>query len=144
MSMRAEAAPDRELLDLLPEAARKLALGTRKTIETEHGEWKVEIERPPNEIERYLPPGAIVVANNGYGDFLFLQPTSDTAKQLSVVTHVYWHEGPEIEIVSSDIALLANPPESPSGASQPRYSDGSAVLLGDQVELRVWVRLFRK
>jgi hypothetical protein len=137
--------PDSELLDLLPETVRKLALGSRKTIETEHGEWLVEVERPPKEIARFLPAEAIVIANNGYGDFLFLEPLSDTSRQLSPVTHVYWHEGPQVEILSPDIGLLAYRPQVPSPpAAKPSYADGSPVLPGDHVELRVWVRLFRK
>jgi hypothetical protein len=136
--------PDDELLDLLPEAARQLAVDERRIIETEQGEWLVEVERPRKEIERFLPAGAVVLANNGCGDFLFLQPSATATSQLSPVTHIYWHEGPEIEILSPDIGLLAKPPDSPSEAPQPLYADGSPVLPGDHVELRVWVRLFRK
>lgn len=133
-----------ELLALLPEAAKTLLLAGPRTLETEDGEWKIEIHRPPEDLSPYLPCGAVVVTNNGYGDFLFLQPSAPAAEELSPATYVYWHEGPEIKLLSSDLALLGKPASAPSAATKPRYDNGEPVLVGDHVELRVWVKLFRK
>jgi hypothetical protein len=133
---------DRELLDLLPGAARELALEGR-ILETEQGEWQPDVGWPPEEVGLLLPPGAIILANNGDGDFLFLQPAG-AAGVISSVVYVFWHEGPEVAIFAPDISVLANSLETPSGARQPLYADGSPVSPGDHVQLRVWVRLFRK
>jgi hypothetical protein len=134
---------DESLLALLPDAARKLARSSRRMLETEHGQWAVQVCRPPKEVERFVPSGAVVLANNGYGDFLFLQPGPEPNRQLSPVTYVYWHEGPSIEVFSPDLQNLIDFPEKPSSA-QAFYADGLPVMLDDRVELRVWIKLFRK
>lgn len=144
MEKRTESSAGGNLLDLLPERLKHLALDEASTINTEHGEWLVQVERPPKEIERFLPPGAVLIANNGYGDYLFLKRTSGAGAALSPVPHVYWHEGPQIEILSHDIGLVAESSEGASPDAPPLYSDGAPVLLGDHVRLRVWIRLFRK
>lgn len=142
---RTRTTPSGELLALLPEVVRRLALGARRIIETAHGEWLVEVERPPKGLEGHLPQGAILIANNGFGDFLFLSPSAGALPRVGPVAYVYWHEGPEIEVLSPDVGLLVSPPEVVSPpAGRPCYLDGSPVLLGDRVELRVWVRLFRR
>lgn len=134
---------DESLFVLLPDVARKLAQGSRRILETEHGQWEVQVCRPPREIERLVPSGAVVLANNGYGDFLFLQPGPESNDQLSPTTYVYWHEGPQVEVFSPDLQQLIDLPEKPSSA-QAFYADGTPVMLDDRVELRVWVKLFRK
>lgn len=135
---------DQEIVAALPDSLRDALADGRKTLEGENEDWLLEIRRPPKEIAPYLPPGAIVVAKNEYGDFLFLEPSGEGGTKLSPVTRVYRHEGPEIEPLVPDVRLLLKPEERTPGGGEAFYEDGLPVLLGDRVELRVWVKLFRK
>lgn len=134
---------DDGLRDALPLAIQQLAAREPTVLQGEEGEWLLKIEVPPALIRDALPAGAIVIAHNGYGDFLFLERISGESR-FSETVHVYWHEGPEIAIYARDIAELAGPAAQPSDHAAVSYSDGTAVQLGDRVELRVWVRLFRR
>lgn len=133
---------DDRLRDALPPAVQELAARGATLLQGEEGEWLLDIGPPSALIRDALPPGAVVIGNNGYGDFLFLdrQPGE---RRFSDVVHVYWHEGPEIAIYARDITALAGPAAQPSDVAV-SYYDGAPVRLGDRVELRVWVRLFRK
>ena len=66
-------------------------------------EWKIEIVENPT--ERWLvelPEGALVFAENGYGDHLFLRPDADGV-------FAFWHEGPEITAFHPPKERCSNP-----------------------------------
>lgn len=50
-----------------------------------------------------FPDGAVAVGSDGYGNYLVFLP-GDLHHQLGNKLYVWWHEGPELELVSNDFA----------------------------------------
>ncbi len=105
--------------------------------------WELEeIEALPGYLERRLPPGSTVFANNGVGDNLFLEPDSSAVM-------IYWHEGSEIDqYASHPEELLPNRKRPPSEHGPVFYSerihdDRVQVLVGDHVEIKLWLFFWR-
>ena len=105
-------------------------------LEGPNGErWRLDIERqPPRGMAPYLPEGALIFANDGTGNFLFLAPDSPGVQ-------VYWHEGPQIEeYCASFDDLLPNVSRPPTNHPPVKYrGTGDVVRLGDHVEVRYWL-----
>jgi hypothetical protein len=99
------------------------------------GEWRLAIEVEMSEsFARCFPPDALVFANNGVGDFLFLVPESPSVM-------VFWHEGHErAEYCPALDDLLPNKRRPPSSHGQILYfGSQEPVLLGDRVFVRYWL-----
>jgi len=139
MKPRNEPSPD--LLSRLPGALRQyLSGGARKVTVADH-DWTITVEAPTGGLAASLPPGAVLIAANGLGDHLFLAP-SGASKQLEFVVRIYWHEGPEIDVVADDLRAILFP-GSPVPTERPpvMYHDGvTPVCVGDEVCVRGWFR----
>ena len=58
-------------------------------IKTDEEDWEIDIYK--NDKETSIPSGAIVFANNGYGDSLYIRDlTVNALSDLNV--YVFWHE----------------------------------------------------
>lgn len=91
--------------------------------------WEFEVEEnPPAWLTRDLPVGALIFANNGFGDHLFITPESDAV-------YAYWHDGPEIEVYCPNIQnLLPGTLAGPSGHPTIFYSGTqNPIQPGDRV-----------
>jgi hypothetical protein len=122
----------------LPEALQKFLAAGKRKIETDTDEWTVSVQSPPAYLARALPPGSVLIADNGVGDHLFLMPEPGKPARFNRNVHVYWHEGPEIEVLQDNLDALLNPP-APTITKRPPvlYADGQTqVLLGDEVTAR--------
>jgi hypothetical protein len=134
--------------DRIPEPLRSFLAGGSSTFRCEDVDWDVQVEDPaPAFLQDRLPPNALIIANNGCGDYLFLksgeESSAETIRAMTPV-FVYRHEGPEIEEFADDLLTLTNPPP-PTASSHPTvfYADGSTrVMIGDHVSARDL--LFRK
>ncbi len=100
-------------------------------------QWKVDVEEsPPAWLTRGLPDGALVFAENGYGDHLFLRPGRDEV-------FVFWHEGGEIAEYSATVGdLRPDLPRRSSDHPPITYRDTDEIVrLGDRVQIRYWLVL---
>ena len=81
-----------------------------------------------------FPAGALVFANNGFGDHLFLAPDQPAVM-------IFRHEGREItEYCETLDDLLPNTKRPPSGHGPIKYfGTADAVELGDRVFVRYWL-----
>ena len=98
-------------------------------------EWRLEIEIDmPNWLASCFPANALVFANNGYGDHLFLVPETSTVM-------VFLHEGHETaEYCQSIEELLPNKKRPPSQHGPIAYfGTTQLVVLGDRVFIRYWL-----
>ena len=98
-------------------------------------EWRLEIESDmPKSMARQFPTAALVFANNGYGDYLFLVPESSSVM-------VFRHEEQLTEEYCSPIdELLPNKKRPPSDHGPIRYfNSDETVSLGDRVFIRYWL-----
>ncbi len=93
--------------------------------------WQLEIE--PDLRVVGLPAGALVFANNGVGDHLFLSSDRDPVM-------LFRHEGPEIEPYLDAVEeLLPDRWRPPSDHPPVKYSGSEeTVQPGDQVEVRLY------
>lgn len=125
-------------IDHHPLEDRLTPLTTRRSraLEGPNGErWRLEIERePPDYIARNLPAGALIFANDGTGNHLFLASDSSGV-------HVYWHEGPQIEPYCGALEdLLPNVRRPPTTHPPITYRGTTEVVkLGDRVKVRYWL-----
>jgi len=85
-------------------------------------------------IARDFPPGALVFANNGYGDYLFIVPNSSSI-------NVFWHEGPETAQYCATVEdLLPNVKRPPSAHGPVRYAKSQEIVtIGDYVEVKYYL-----
>jgi hypothetical protein len=131
-----------------PEALRRFIERGDTLFRCDDGDWDVEIEHPPPaHMQKYLPPDAVLIAQNGCGDNLFLtrqEADGATPGSFGDRVYVYRHEGPEIETFSEDLSLLTDPlPPQPTDHPDILYADGvTQVMLGDHISARDL--LFRK
>ena len=125
----------------VPEAIRKAMDQGVEYFMGEDCEWKLEIEEDPGFIEG---SGALIFANNGYGDYLFLKKKSGGGFEGEAF--VYYHEGPLVEPLGVDLETLLglekNPP-SKDDYPAARYETGEPVLIGDHVQFKSWVQFWR-
>ena len=56
-----------------------------------------------------FPQNAVAIGENGSGDYLILQPVSETEKELSETPYSWWHETGEIHAVGNSINDLLEP-----------------------------------
>lgn len=105
-----------------------------------HCEWKLEITLQNEYIKEVVGSEIVVIANNGYGDYLFLKTDShELAPKLPL--YKFWHEGPEIEQVEEELDVyLGLCPYPPSNTPIPKYSNGQTVTLNDDVEFKSFFR----
>ncbi len=110
-------------------------------IKTDEEDWEIDIYK--NDKETNIPSGAIIFANNGYGDSLYIRDlTVNTLSDLNI--YVFWHEEQVCEKFIDNICLLINPPPpKPSEFGAIFYYGGKVkVGLGDEVLARDLI--FRK
>ena len=131
-----EVAPER--FSGLPEALRKFLSGTKRVIQADDGDWMVSVKEPPAYLVKWVPQGALLIANNGCGDHLFLVPGTSAPASFAPKVQVYWHEGPHIEVFAEDVAaLIAPPPPAPTKRPPVLYHDGTTMVqVGDEVSAR--------
>jgi hypothetical protein len=128
----------------LPAVLEKYINSAGKTISTDEGDWEIEIGSPSSVIAKSLPKHALVIAQNGVGDYLILRPSDSQQSSFDEVVYVYWHEERKIEIFAQSIdVLLYPPPPSPTKHDPVYYYGGKIeVMLGDEVSARIL--FFRK
>jgi hypothetical protein len=134
--------------DRIPEPLRRFLAEGGAVFRCDDGDWDVRIElETPGFLQRALPPNALIIANNGCGDYLFVmsrdEPDSKAESSRNPV-FVYWHDEAAIREFKDDLCLLTNPPDpEPSKHPVVFYVDGATpVMLGDHVSARDL--LFRK
>lgn len=126
-----------ELWDVLPEPLREFLSNGKTQIATDNDDWTVSIQKPPGYFKKVLPPGSVLLANNGCGDQLFLVPGASVSVRLDSKVHVYWHEGPHVELLAEDLGKLLNPPPAAVTKRPPvLYHNRTPVHLGDEVTAR--------
>ena len=109
------------------------------------GDWDVKIESVADTPYRKdIPSDAIIIANNGCGDCLFLCKTNPAQTSYGPEVYVYWHDEHRHEIYSDNINKLTNfESAKPSTHKTIFYFGGSIeVKLGDEVSARDF--LFRR
>lgn len=126
--------------DELPEPFQKAIDAGVDLFMGEDCEWKLEVEGRDEYIEKYAGGEICVIANNGFGDYLFLKRDPDSGRLLPDL-YEFQHEGPVIEVVADDpYLLLGLQSRPPSGGEPPRYATGETVKLGDRVEFKSFFR----
>lgn len=98
-------------------------------------EWRLEIETGDAKwLTECFPSGALVFANNGFGDYLYL--ANDSGEIM-----VFWHEGHLHEIYCANVEdLLPNKKRPPSDHGPVRYfGSEDQVLPGDRVFVKYWL-----
>lgn len=122
----------------LPDALRAYIEQGHEVFEHDYGDWKINIRKPDS--SKPLPEGAIIIAENGVGDVLFLKASEGREKKYQDIVHAYWHEGPQFEVFANSIDQLIHP--KPTAHKTVFYFDGkTAVHVGDRVSVR---GLFRR
>ena len=107
-------------------------------------EWKFDIEEHPTFIENLIGTKAIIFANNGYGDYLFLKVDKNRIAEETIFE--FFHEGPEINEIEDDIELLLGLKERPPSTDDyPKavYESGEDVQIGDHVQLKTIFQFWR-
>ena len=108
-------------------------------------EWKLELEGSPPFIADRTGGPVLVFANNGFGDYLFLEQTPD-GQRFAEPVFEFLHEGPSIERVTDDLeTLLGLKDRPPTADNYPKavYATGEAVQLGDRVQVKVWAQFWK-
>ena len=104
-------------------------------IKTDEDDWEIDIYEYKEETN--IPSGAIVFANNGCGDLLYIQDLNDK-NLLDLTVCVFRHEEKASEKFIENIDLFLNPP--PPKASEWGtifyYGGEVKVELGDEVSAR--------
>jgi hypothetical protein len=129
--------------DTIPEPLRGFIARGGSVFRGDEDDWEVSIETPvPRYLEGVLPRHALIIANNGCGDLLFLEGTE--SKYFGDRVFVYWHEGATIEPFADHLRDLTDPSDPvPSSHGPVFYADSKTpVMIGDHVSARDM--LFRK
>jgi hypothetical protein len=127
-----------EVFEILPEPLREFLRAGKKEFRTERDDWIVDVEIPPGYLQKSLPAGSALIANNGVGDHLFLVPDPTNHAVLAHMVRVFWHERHRFEVIAEAISSLTNPP-APTVTKRPPvlYHDRIiTVKLGDEVTAR--------
>lgn len=131
--------------NLLPES---LLNAQKKGIEYfmgEYCEWKLQVEGSPKFIEDAVGSPVCVIANNGFGDYLFLREKSDSGGYDEEVFE-FFHEGPKISPLAEDLETLLglkDRPPSADGYPKAVYDTGELVQLKDHVQVKVWAQFWK-
>ena len=131
--------------DPLPESLREAQDRGIEFFMGEHCEWKLELKKSAKFIEEIVGCSVCTFANNGFGDYLFLKRKRDGAGFDEAVFE-FFHEGPEINPVTEDLAtLLGLQDRPPSADTYPPavYETGELVQLGDHVQVKVWAEFWK-
>lgn len=131
--------------DNIPESLKDFIENGRAVFHGDDGDWAVDIELIANTpYKRDVPSDALIIANNGCGDFLFIRKTYPALILYAPEVYVYWHEEHRYELYSDNIETLTNPePATPSKHKAIFYFGGTVeVKLGDEVSARDF--LFRR
>jgi hypothetical protein len=101
--------------DTIPELLRCFIARGGSVFRGDEDDWQVNIDTPlPRYLEGVLPRHALIVANNGCGDLLFLMSTDAPGPESGPFANrvfVYWHEGPSIEPFADDLRHLTARPK---------------------------------
>ena len=109
------------------------------------GDWDVKIiSVADTPYKKDIPSDALIIANNGCGDCLFIRKINPDQTSYEPEVYVYWHEEQRYEVYSDNIKNLTNPePAKPSKHKTIFYFGGTIeVQLGDEVSARDF--LFRR
>lgn len=109
------------------------------------GNWDVKIiSVADTPYKKDIPSDALIIANNGCGDCLFIRKINPDSTSYKTEVYVYWHEEHRYEIYSDNIRKLTNPePAKPSKHKTIFYYGGTIeVQIGDDVSARDF--LFRR
>ena len=94
----------------LPTPLQKFIKQGGVTFHCSDGDWDVDIREKQNcSFEKELPAGAVMIADNGSGDCLFLKSSKG---KLGDKVFVYWHEEERCEVYTPKIADLLRPASS--------------------------------
>jgi hypothetical protein len=129
----------------LPGPLKDFMKNGRAVFRGDDGDWDVKIESiADTPYKNDIPAAALIIANNGCGDCLFMRKLKPDSTAYEPEVYVYWHEEHRHEIYSENINNLTNPePAKPSKHIPIFYCGGTIeVQLGDEVSTRVF--LFRK
>ena len=122
----------------IPDALRAFMEQGHQVFQCEDGDWRINIRKPDS--SKPVPEGAIIIAENGVGDVLFLKAADDGKKSYHDTVHAYWHEGPHYEVFANSINELIHP--KPKAYKTALYFHGNTeVHVGDRVCVR---GLFRR
>ncbi len=129
---------------ILPSMLQKFIDENNRTIVTQDGEWEIHMDAESAFDSKVIPDDAFLIANNGFGDSLFLLPSESNLQELDTKIYVFWHEENKFELFNDDINnLLLSSREKPSDHSIIYYFGGEVeVKLGDEISARDLV--FRK
>lgn len=132
-----------------------LRMGTM-TFEADGEEWTVEVEDVgalPTALEKEYA-NALVFANNGVGDLLFLLPQSRAAEPVTdgaslafgERVFLFRHEGVEVEAPPASLGDILRPPQVGS-SDHPKvvyFGSNRPIRPGDIVELKLWLVVKQK
>lgn len=125
----------------LPEPIKSAIEGGREFFWGEDGaEWKLHIESESSLIEKLRGSPVLIFANNGYGDYLFIEKHQIATHDITVF--VYFHETQEVAAWKDSLQMLLGlVPRKPSTDAYPKavYESGETVELGDKVLFKAWL-----
>ena len=122
----------------LPISLKSYIDAENTTLLHQGNEWDIELSSSAtNPWSKFLPADALIIANNGCGDYLYLQKDTESSTY-SPVVYVYWHEVNMSEEFADHIdqLVIKSPPEATDHKTI-YYSGGDTdVRLGDEVSAR--------
>src|SRR5579884_876588 len=127
-----------QTLAALPESLKAFMSLGKTEFETDEDIWSVKVEKVQGFIEKELPANSIIIANNGYGDRLFLVPKTGSPDHFDSKVYVFWHDELRIAVIADDIDTILNPPPPTPTQRGPVFYHGgqTTVELGDEVIAR--------
>lgn len=108
-------------------------------------EWKLAFKESAKFIEERVGCRVCAFANNGFGDYLFLQSKTN-GLGFDEEVFEFLHEGPEINRITEDLETLLGLKDRPASAdAYPKavYDTGELVQLGDRVQVKVWAEFWK-
>ena len=125
--------------DDLPESLKRVIENGGTVFRGDDADWDIRVESVSDTpFKNDFPSDALIIANNGCGDCLFIRKTTPDAMSYAPEVYVYWHEERCYEKHSDDIENLTHPePVNPSKHKAIFYFGGKIeVKLGDEVSAR--------
>jgi len=93
--------------DDLPESLKHFMENGRTVFRGDDADWDIRVESVTDTLyKKDLPSDALIIANNGGGDFLFIRKTNPNTTSYAPEVYVYWHEEHCYENYSDDIKNL--------------------------------------
>lgn len=132
-------------MENLPNTLKEFINKGNSVFHGDDGDWNIKIESVTDTpYIKDIPSDAIIIANNGCGDCLFIRQINPDQTSHEQEVYVYWHEEHRHEIYSDSLNKLTNPePAKPTKHGTIFYSGGTVeVKLGDEVSARDF--LFRR